>query len=234
MSYILSRIYASHLTGLQTTYIAAADIPPRTCISEADLVEVEIPGKYIIPYALNEKEKIIGRYTDIQGMIPAGSPFYESMVKDEEDLPDHPVLQLKKGQTAFTMETDMAKLGSIIAGQRVDIHVSIAERDQAPVSGVLVENARVIAIRDHKGLDVNDPEGTGIPYFTEVAVDRKDLEWLTLAQSFGELRLFTSDDPYDTSQEGKLAEDSPVLAYLQGKLKQQREEKKTVQNEKEG
>ena len=82
---------------LTKTYIAARDIPPRTRISEEDLIEAEIAGDYLLDQAVCDKDQIIGKYTEIQGMIPAGSVFYRSMLKDLKDLPDYPTAQLRKG-----------------------------------------------------------------------------------------------------------------------------------------
>ena len=62
---------------LVETYVAAKDIMPRTRISESDLVEIHVPSAYLQDYTYTKKEDILGKYTEIQGMIPAGSPFYK-------------------------------------------------------------------------------------------------------------------------------------------------------------
>ena len=207
---------AEQKLDLKTTWIAARDIPPRTRITEEDLLETEIPGAYLLDHTLNEKEEILGKYTDIQGMIPAGSAFFKDMLKEEKDLPDNPTAQLREGQSAYTLETDLAKLGgTILPGQKVDIYASMTDRDGSPVSGCLIENARVIAVKDHKGLDLDDPESTGTPYLTILAVMRKDLPYLSAAETAGSLRLIASGQTYDsTAPEARLSEGSVLTSYL--------------------
>lgn len=213
---ILFHLCINAKLNLVTTYVAAQDIPPRTKIGEDDLVEVEIAADYLMDNTYLNKEDIVGKYTEIQGMIPAGSVFYKHMLYEEKDLPDHAELELKEGETAYGVQVDVASLGSIVEGERVDIHVGIEQREGTPITGVLIENARVINIKDHQGLDMNDPKSNGVPYLMELAVQRNDLDLLNLAESTGELRFFPSADPYSTSQEAVLVNDSDMTRYLQG------------------
>ncbi len=200
---------------LTKTYLAARDIPPRTRIQEEDLVEAEIAGDYLLDQAVCEKEQIVGKYTEIQGMIPAGSVFYRRMLKDLKDLPDYPTAQLRKGQSAYSLETDLAKLGgTVIPGQRVDLFATIVDRDGSLITGCLFENVRVIAVKDHNGFDLDDPEGTGTPYLAILAVRSEDMEMLSACDEAGEIRLFSSSRSYDQSSEASIVSDSPIYSYL--------------------
>ena len=214
MNYAIFRLYVANKLDLAVTWIAAHDIQPRTRITADDLVEVRISRRYLLDHTYNDKSDIIGKYTEIQGMIPAGSPFYAGMLYEEKDLPDQPVLQLKENQVLFTLEVDVAKIGSITAGQRADIFVTAAPRDETPVTGCLIRNARVVSIKDHKGVPLSSKESTGIPYMAELAVGKEQLELLTLAKSAGEIQLYTSSQSYSTEAEAQLDEDSPVTAWL--------------------
>lgn len=212
---------AAQKLDLRTTCIAARDIPPRTRLKESDILEIEIPQNYLQDHTVNEKEAIIGKYTDIQGMIPAGSAFFSEMLKDEEDLPDNPTAQLKDGQSAYTLETDLARLGgTVIPGQRTDVYVTLTRRDGTTVSGALIENARVIAVKDHKGLDLDDPSSTGTPYLAILAVNREDLPYLSAAETAGEIRLFSGDNSYDDTKEAVRAADPTVREYLETLMNQ--------------
>ena len=207
---------AVQLLDLRKTCIAARDIPPRTKLQAGDILEIELPQAYLQDHTVNEKEAVIGMYTDIQGKIPAGSPFYTEMLKKEEDLPDNPTAQLKEGQSAYTLETDLARLGgTVIPGQRIDIYATFTRRDGSPVSGCLMENVRVIAVKDHKGLDLDDPGSTGTPYLAILAVNRNDLPYLSAAEAAGEVRLFSSGRSYDGTKEAVMAKDNAVIEYLE-------------------
>ncbi len=177
----LIQLRVNYALSLTTTYVAAKDLMPRTLIRDEDLIEVRIAKDYVMDHTLKKKEDIVGKYTTIQGLIPAGSPIYERMVEKKTNIKDHPVTMLLDDQADFVMETDVAKLGSVIAGQRVNIHLTINNRDGNTMTGMLIENARVLIVKDHQGMDVTNEESTGIPYFVELAVNQNDIELLTLA-----------------------------------------------------
>ena len=218
LNYILFQLYVERSLALQTTYIAACDIPPRTRIQEEDLLEVRIPYGYLMDHACTKKEEIIGMYTEIQGMIPAGSPFYRSMLYPEKDLPDRAAMQLRAGQTSYAMNTDVSKLGSIVSGMRADIHVTVERRGEKPLTGCLFRNVRVLSVKDHKGLELSEAGSTGIPYLIEVAVSSQDIPLLTLAETAGEIRMFPTSDSYRTDTEAELVSDSELSMYLQSLL----------------
>ena len=209
------RIDVNRKLDLTVTYVAAHTLKPRTLITENDICELRIPSSYLQDRTLTKKEEIIGKYTEIQGMIPAGSPFYREMLKDVSELPDSPYLQLKKGQSAYTIKTDLAKLGgTLAAGQRVDIHATFEVNHERPVTGCLIENARIIAIKDYRGLDIDDPESTGTVDMVIIAVNDEDIELLTLSEKIGEVRLFASNRTYSTDHEASRPESSPALDFL--------------------
>ena len=93
----------------------------------------------------------------------------------------------------------------------------MTDRDGSPVSGCLIENVRVIAVKDHKGLDLDDPESSGTPYLTILAVMRRDLPYLSAAETAGSVRLIASVQTYAGDvKEARLVEDSELLNYLKG------------------
>jgi hypothetical protein len=212
---ILFNLCMKEKLNLVHTYIAAEDIPPRTKITEEYLVSAEIASDYLIDNTYLEKEDIIGKYTEIQGMIPAGSVFYKHMLYEEKDLPDHAQLQLKEGETSFGVQVDVASLGSLTEGERIDMHVGIERRDSTPLTGILIQNARIICIKDHQGLSLSNVKSNGVPYLMELAVQRTDLDLLNLAESVGTLKFFPSLDPYSTEPEASLVYDSDMTRYLQ-------------------
>lgn len=207
---------------LVRTYVAKRDIAPRSKITEEDIVEVDVPRDFLL-HACTDKKDIVGKYTEIQGMIPAGSPFYASMLYRGETLPDHPEMELCKGQTVFAMETDLTGAGSLSSGQRVDVHLTIDRMNGSVLSGPIIEHARIIRIQDHKGLDIQDEKSTGVPYMLSIAVKKEDIDMLNMAEKKGELRVFPSVESYETGVEGQRVEGSDVLNYL-----------KTLQNIGEG
>ena len=219
----LFRLYVGVKLDLCQTYIASHDISPRTKITETDLIPVRISGRYLSDHAYTQKEDIIGKYTEIQGMIPAGSPFYKSMLYEESELPDHAAAQLKENQVAFSMEVDVAMLGGIEAGQRADVFVTVNQRSETPITGCLLRNVRVIDVKDHKGISLRSPDSTKVPYLAELAVNGSHLELLTMAKTYGTFQLYMSVDSYNTDKEAVLDESSQVTAYLNALMNPQPE-----------
>ena len=210
---IAFRYYLAKTINLKTTYIAKHNIPPRTQIKTEDLTMIQIPEKYMQAYTWNEKADIIGKYTSIQGMIPKGSMFYKDMLYNEKEGRDLAITKLQEGMTIFTLETNVSSLGSIEEGMYADIHVSISQKKEIPITGILIRHAEVISIKDHKGLSLKDEQSTKVPYFIELGINQTDIDYLSLASSLGEIRLFPSVDSYKPDK-STLEQDSKVTEYL--------------------
>ena len=210
---IAFRYYLAKTINLKTTYIAKHNIPPRTQIKTEDLTMIQIPEKYMQAYTWNEKADIIGKYTSIQGMIPKGSMFYKDMLYNEKEVRDLAITKLQEGMTIFTLETNVSSLGSIEEGMYADIHVSISQKKEIPITGILIRHAEVISIKDHKGLSLKDEQSTKVPYFIELGINQTDIDYLSLASLLGEIRLFPSVDSYKPDK-STLEQDSKVTEYI--------------------
>ena len=210
---LVFRYFLAKTINLKTTYIAKRDIPPRSQIQTEDLTMIQVPEKYMQSYAWNEKADIVGKYTSIQGMIPKGSLFYKNMLYNEKEVRDLSITKLQEGMTIFTLETNVSALGSIEEGMYADIHVSISQKKDIPITGILIRHAEVISIKDHKGLSLKDEQSSKVPYFIELGINQSDIDYLSLASSLGEVRLFPSKNSYQPDK-STLELDSKVTEYL--------------------
>ena len=146
-------------------------------------------------------------------MIPKGSMFYKDMLYNEKEVRDLAITKLQEGMTIFTLETNVSSLGSIEEGMYADIHVSISQKKEIPITGILIRHAEVISIKDHKGLSLKDEQSTKVPYFIELGINQTDIDYLSLASSLGEIRLFPSVDSYKPDK-STLEQDSKVTEYI--------------------
>ncbi len=210
---LVFRYFLAKTINLKTTYIAKRDIPPRSQIQTEDLTMIQVPEKYMQSYAWNEKADIVGKYTSIQGMIPKGSLFYKNMLYNEKEVRDLSITKLHEGMTIFTLETNVSALGSIEEGMYADIHVSISQKKDIPITGILIRHAEVISIKDHKGLSLKDEQSSKVPYFIELGINQSDIDYLSLASSLGEVRLFPSKNSYQPDK-STLELDSKVTEFL--------------------
>lgn len=228
LSFGIFRLFVNIKLDKKTTYVASRVIAPRTIIKEDDLLEVEVADAYLMNNSFLKKEEIIGKITDIQGTIPAGSPFYKTMLYEVNKINDQATSLLKEGQTAYTMNTEMYKVTSFSIGNRVDLYLSINDKEK-PLTGRLIKDSRILDIKDNKGISINSEESSKVPYYIELAVNQNDIEWLTYAESIGDIRLFLGSDQSNKNLEATLDEESEVYQYLNNILntdKQKEEEKK--------
>lgn len=226
LSYGTFRLFVKMKLDVKTTYVASHSISPRTIISENDLLEVEVANAYLINNAYIDKSEIIGKITDIQGTIPAGSPFYKTMLYEVDKINDQATSLLKEGQTAYTMNTEMYKVSSFTIGNRVDLYLSLNDKDN-PLTGRILKNVRILSIKDNHGLSIENEESTGIPYYIELAINENDISWLTLAESVGDIRLFLSSNQTNPNLEAELDEESETFIYLSDiKNKEEKEDEK--------
>lgn len=210
---LVFRYFLAKTINLKTTYIAKRDIPPRSEIQTEDLTMIQVPEKYMQSYTWNEKADIVGKYTSIQGMIPKGSLFYKDMLYNEKEVRDLAITKLQEGMTIFTLETNVSALGSIEEGMYADIHVSISQKKDIPITGILIRHVEVISIKDHKGLSLKDEQSSKVPYFIELGINQSDIDYLSLASSLGEVRLFPSKNSYQPDK-STLELDSKVTEFL--------------------
>ena len=210
---LVFRYFLAKTINLKTTYIAKRDIPPRSEIQTEDLTMIQVPEKYMQSYTWNQKADIVGKYTSIQGMIPKGSLFYKDMLYNEKEVRDLAITKLQEGMTIFTLETNVSALGSIEEGMYADIHVSISQKKDIPITGILIRHAEVISIKDHKGLSLKYEQSSKVPYFIELGINQSDIDYLSLASSLGEVRLFPSKNSYQPDK-STLELDSKVTEFL--------------------
>ena len=206
---------AKNKLGLIEVYVAKHDISSRKEITAEDVGKIYVPNIYVNDNAYTDIDDIVGKYTDIQGKIPKGSLFYKSMLYNKEELSDYPSLELLENQVAYSLACDILSLqgNSIVKDQRVDIYVTLTKNFDIPFVDKLVSDARVIAIKDNKGYDIDHPKSTGIPYIIILALNDNSIEYLAKAEKVGSIKLIASSNSY-SDLEASLNENSMLLTYL--------------------
>ena len=137
--------------------VAIDKIQPRTEIT-SDMVEmVDMPAISIGENVITSKNSVVGKYSNVNTVIPAGSMFYKESVIDENKLPDSVFIKVKKGEIVYSFKVDMESTygNSIYPGNKIDIYMKTGNgTDEKVMLGKLVENVEVLAVKDASGQNV--------------------------------------------------------------------------------
>lgn len=137
--------------------VAAETIQPRTKITE-DMVETISVAPIVLQKGevIQNKGAIVGKYSNYNTMIPKGSMFYKNTVVDEEKLPDSAFIEVAKGEIPynFPVNLDTTYGNSIYPGNYIDIYMKATRQDNRLMVGKLLENVKVLAVKDSSGRHV--------------------------------------------------------------------------------
>ena len=162
--FILVLLYIGYSTQINRAVepvnvpVAAQNIQPRTLIT-ADMVNnVDMPSISISENVITSSGSIIGKYSNVNTLIPAGSMFYRETVIDAKELPDAALVELKSGEIAYNFPIDMDSTygNSIMPGNRIDIYMKYGDgTDENVTLGKLLNNIKVLAVKDSSGKAVS-------------------------------------------------------------------------------
>lgn len=192
VNFLVFKIAVSREIGLIEIPVVKQVIFPRTKIEDSMIKMLEVPSSFVSDAMYTDKEDILNLYSDIQTMIPLGSPFYKSVLFNESELPDYPKILLKENQVVYTLDTNLVKLSgnSIVVNQKVDLITTYRNKNESPLVDVLVSSVRVIGVKDKKGIDVLNPKSSGTPHLVLLALDSDLLAIVRAADEIASLELF--------------------------------------------
>lgn len=137
--------------------VAADTIQPRTKITE-DMIETISVAPIVLQKGevIQNKAAIVGKYSNYNTMIPKGSMFYTNTVVDESKLPDSAFIEVAKGEVPynFPVTLDSTYGNSIYPGNYIDIYMKADRQDGRLMVGKLLENVKVLAVKDSSGRHV--------------------------------------------------------------------------------
>lgn len=149
---------------------ALTTIQPKTKITDDMIGYMNVARGAIKETVVVDPSKIIGKYSNINTMIPEGSMFYTAALTTKEQLPDSALFDVPEGETLYylpiNMETSFNK--SIMPGNYIDIYVQtttgeIGKTDSLPPSqgykalvGKFLSDIKILAVRTADGKNVFD------------------------------------------------------------------------------
>ena len=134
--------------------VATETIQPRTEITSDMVQEIDMPNISISDNVIRSTSQIVGKYSNINTVIPEGSMFYTDTVIDEDELPDAAFTKVKAGEVVYNFPVDMESTygNSIFPGNKIDIYMKVGNgEDELIMIGKLIENIEVLAVKDSSG-----------------------------------------------------------------------------------
>ena len=176
---------ATHLVSIP---VATQNIQPRTLISDEMIEMVQVPDITVSNNVIRSRSAIVGKYSNVNALIPEGSMFYNNTVIDARELPDAAFVDLKKGEIAFSFPVDINSTygNAIMPGNKIDIYMKYGnsnEMSEEKVTiGKLINNVEVLAVKDSSGKAVfEDTENERIP--STMIFGLKEKTWLLLRKA---------------------------------------------------
>ena len=117
---------------------------------------IEIPQSAITSNTVKSSADIVGKYSNYNTIIPAGSMFYKETVISADELPDSAFVDVKEGQRPYQFPVSMESTygNSIFPGNRIDIYMKAVDDQGQVMVGKLLENIEVLGVKDSSGKNV--------------------------------------------------------------------------------
>ena len=135
--------------------VAANTIQPRTKITDDKVSEIEVPRAALTGSYYDNKAYVIGRYTNVNTVVPKGSLFYTEALVTKSELPDSALYDIPDNETLYYLTVNMltSYTNSIVPGNYIDIYISTEQNNKALV-GKLLKNVKVLAVKTSDGKNV--------------------------------------------------------------------------------
>lgn len=135
---------------------AKVTIQPRTEITSDMIGYMELPQSYLKGNYITSANFIIGKYSNYNTIIPAGSVFYKDALVNASELPDSAFGQIQSGYTVFNLPVTMNTTygNSIFPGNYINIYFKAIDDDGKILFGKLISNIEILDVKDSSGRHV--------------------------------------------------------------------------------
>lgn len=143
------------ITPVKVPY-AKVTIQPRTKITEDMVGYVDVLPSMVNSETIKNVENIVGKWSNYNTIIPNGSLFYTTTVVSASELPDAALINVPDGYVPFNLSVDTTTTygNSIFPNNYIDIYLKALDADGKPMVGKLIENIKVLAVKDDDGRHV--------------------------------------------------------------------------------
>lgn len=135
---------------------ALKTIQPREKIT-ADMVGyTNVPPKLIMGDVLLDANLIIGHNANYNTVIPVGSLFFKQAITTASQLPDYAFTNIPEGHIPFNfiVNTETTYGNSMFPDNYINIYFKALNEEGKVIIGKLIENIKVLAVKDTSGKHV--------------------------------------------------------------------------------
>ena len=142
--------------------VAKTTIQPRTLITNDMIKLISVPSVAVSSNVIRNQNSIVGKYAAINTVIPEGSMFYSGVVVSANDMPDALFTNIKEGEIPYNFPVSMTTTygNSIVPDSYIDIYMKAVDDSGEIMVGKLLENVRVLAVKDSSGNNVFEDMST--------------------------------------------------------------------------
>ncbi|HHT38778.1 MAG TPA: hypothetical protein GXZ95_05180 [Mollicutes bacterium] len=135
---------------------ATVTIQPRQKITEDMIGYANIPPAMIMGNVIINPAVIIDKYANYNTVIPQGSLFYSDTIITAAELPDSAFVDIPEGYVPFSLPVTVESTygNSIFPGNYINIYFKGLNEEGKIIVGKLVENIKVLAVKDSSGRHV--------------------------------------------------------------------------------
>ena len=170
-------------------------------IMNDDITMIKIPKYIILENVETNVNNIVGKYVNTFDSLSKGSLIYKDIIISKDKINNAYLLDLKKDEVAISIDSDVKSSysNSILENQLIDLYyLGEAESEQFDnekqlVYGEIVKNARVIAVKDKDGANI-DGDNENSTAIVVVALNQEDAHVVELAKASGRVSLVISYD----------------------------------------
>lgn len=139
-----------------TVPVASQTIPARTQITAAMITNIEVSSIAVTDNVYRSANAVIGKYTNVNTIVPKGSMFYTEAVVSNNDFKDSIFDDLKENEIPYLFSVNMQTTygNSIYPADTIDIYMKAVDETGKVIVGKLIEDVEVLAVRDTTGNDV--------------------------------------------------------------------------------
>lgn len=193
--------------------VANVTIQPRTEITAEMVSYISVPKSALNGRFYANVNDIVGKYTNVNTIIPQGSLFYAEAVIKSDELPDAVLYNIPEGEILYNLAVNMRSTytNSILPNNYIDIYITTKENNKALV-GKLLSNIKVLAVKTSDGKNVfENTEETRIP--ATVYFSLPEEQFLLLRS----IEAINSYSAYDSSQGSSKIDIVPVPTTVSDK-----------------